>query len=137
MATPIRDIRRDIGDRLATIQAERERLQANLQALEEEETAYRRILELENQYFPLDVQQHPESPSDFIVRVLQGGPRSKEEIRDLVAQAGYFKDSPNFGRSLHATFINLQKASRVETGPDGKLRVPVSLPPPAEASMAA
>src|SRR3954469_20802402 len=99
MATPRRDIRRDINDRLAVIHEQRELLKADLKALDEEEEAYRRILELEEHYFPLDIQQHQEPVGDFIARSLEGGPRSKEEIRDLVAQAGYFKASPNFGRS--------------------------------------
>jgi len=122
MPTPLRDIRRDINDRLEAIQEERAQLHAQLKSLDEEEAVYRRILDLEETYFPLDAQRHKESPGDFIVRSLQGGPRSKEEIRDLVSHAGYFSDSPNFGRSLAATFMNLHNAGRITTDPDGRIR---------------
>jgi septal ring factor EnvC (AmiA/AmiB activator) len=122
MSTPLRDIRRDINDRLQAIEEERAQLQAQLKSLDEEEATYRRVLDLEETYVPLDAQLRKESPGDFILRSLQGGPRMKEEIRDLVLQAGYFGESPNFGRSLAATFMNLHNAGRIATDPDGRIR---------------
>lgn len=63
------------------------------------------------------------SLSDFFCEKLKHfGPLSKEELRALAHQAGYFGDF-NGGRQTHATLVNITRNGRINHSSDGRYQL--------------
>jgi hypothetical protein len=129
----LRDIRDDLRMRLLLvsqkIEAENVRFEAQqqalvhafkgkIEALKVEAAGLNRLLEVENQRLGEQATSaaaatKPSLP-DFMSTVLhERGPKSKEELREMAQQAGYFANSDGGGRAIHATLVNMMRAGRV------------------------
>jgi hypothetical protein len=93
-------------------------------ALENEALTIRSLLDIEARR-NATASKKPIAPKlpigDYFLRELQSGPKSKDELRDAAAAAGYVSGGENPGRSTHAILLNLIKAHRIMVGPDGKI----------------
>lgn len=128
MLKPVRDIRDDLRDRLASIEEQEAQMAEALKRLGEQKAHYRRILEIEEGRYPLPglLPNDPDTAlplAEFLIEALRTRPRTKEELREMAEQAGYFSDTDFPGRSIHATLTNLQRSSRVRVGRDEKYHV--------------
>jgi hypothetical protein len=66
-------------------------------------------------------QQQPQQPlADFLVRKLsEVGALSRDDLRRLAVQEGYFPDGESAERGVHATLLNVAKAGLVRQLPNG------------------
>lgn len=66
-------------------------------------------------------QQQPQQPlADFLVRKLgEAGALSRDDLRRLAVQEGYFADGESAERGVHATLLNVAKAGLVRQLPNG------------------
>jgi hypothetical protein len=66
-------------------------------------------------------QPQPQQPlADFLVRVLgEIGPLSREDLRSIAIQEGYFADADSAERGVTATLLNVAKAGLVRQLPNG------------------
>lgn len=140
----MRDIREDLRDRLAAIQAayneavgeyDRElvalqsRFRQQVDALESERVAVLQLLKIEeerpgaanDQAGVSNVRQPAFPMAEFIITKLHAhGPMTKEEIRAQVGLAGYL-DGEASGRTFHLTLMNISSGNgRVSRSPDGR-----------------
>ena len=69
---------------------------------------------------PVHIAQ-PEQPlADFLVRKLnEVGATSRDDLRRLALQEGYFADSDAADRGLHNTLLNVVKAGLIRQLPNG------------------
>jgi hypothetical protein len=132
----MRDITTDLKERLTAAELHKTRLNAEFEterralegryrqrvaAIESEVVALKSLLDIETRRLRGDGRKAsgPSLPiGDFFVQtLLTAGPKTKEELRDLAIQAGYFHEGDVPGRSSHATIINLLRSGKVrETG---------------------
>ena len=70
---------------------------------------------------PQQPQTQPEQPlADFLVRKLnEVGAMSRDDLRRLALQEGYFADSDTADRGMHNTLLNVVKAGLVRQLPNG------------------
>jgi hypothetical protein len=151
----LRDIRKDLRERISLIQqaidkdtrdfeAKQKQLldafQTRVQDAKVALAGYVRLLEIEERRAqsmlpaavagtaPPPPTHTPKSPlADFLCSAMaQTGVKTKEELRDLAQGAGYFGAGEG-GRTIHATIVNLVRGGRVRELPDGKyaVRLPV------------
>ena len=66
-------------------------------------------------------QTQPEQPlADFLVRKLnEAGAMSRDDLRRLALQEGYFADSDTADRGMHNTLLNVVKAGLIRQLPNG------------------
>ncbi len=66
-------------------------------------------------------QPQPQQPlADFLVRMLgEVGPLSREDLRNIAIQEGYFTDGESAERGVTATLLNVAKAGLVRQLPNG------------------
>jgi hypothetical protein len=66
-------------------------------------------------------QPQPQQPlADFLVRMLgEVGPLSREDLRSIAIQEGYFADADSAERGVTATLLNVAKAGLVRQLPNG------------------
>lgn len=66
-------------------------------------------------------QAQPQQPlADFLVRMLgEVGPLSREDLRSIAIQEGYFADADSAERGVTATLLNVAKAGLVRQLPNG------------------
>jgi hypothetical protein len=66
-------------------------------------------------------QPQPQQPlADFLVRTLgEVGPLSREDLRRIAIQEGYFADGESAERGVTATLLNVAKAGLVRQLPNG------------------
>jgi hypothetical protein len=142
----VRDIRKDLQERISATEAEMvaearafqrevEVLQAKFRIKADEKQAFlnglRRLLDNEERAFanggsgsnPVADLVRPNMPlADFILQEMaERGPKTKEELRDAAQLAGYFRPGDG-GRAVHATIVNLTRVGRAIVLDDGKLR---------------
>ena len=69
----------------------------------------------------LSPQTQPEQPlADFLVRKLnEVGAMSRDDLRRLALQEGYFADSDTADRGMHNTLLNVVKAGLIRQLPNG------------------
>ena len=69
----------------------------------------------------LSAQTQPEQPlADFLVRKLnEVGATSRDDLRRLALQEGYFADSDTADRGMHNTLLNVVKAGLIRQLPNG------------------
>jgi hypothetical protein len=65
--------------------------------------------------------QQPHQPlADFLIRKLgEVGAMSRDDLRRLAVQEGYFNDGDSAERGVHATLINVVKAGFIRQLPNG------------------
>ena len=70
---------------------------------------------------PQQPQTQPEQPlADFLVRKLnEVGAMSRDDLRRLALQEGYFADSDTADRGMHNTLLNVVKAGLIRQLPNG------------------
>ncbi len=66
-------------------------------------------------------QRQPQQPlADFLVRKLnEAGAMSRDDLRRLALQEGYFADADTADRGVHTTLINVVKAGLIRQLPNG------------------
>ena len=65
-------------------------------------------------------QSQPLQLGDLLLRTLtDGGPMTKEDLRDKAVQDGYFPDADAAARGVYATLFNLVRGGRIRQLPDG------------------
>jgi hypothetical protein len=66
-------------------------------------------------------QHQPQAPlADFLVRKLnEVGAMSRDDLRRLSLQEGYFADADTADRGVHTTLINIVKAGLIRQLPNG------------------
>lgn len=141
-ATVLRDIRPDLRDRLNLLEtdvsqarAEFDRqlaeLQTNFQKVIKENTnqieALKALIDAEDRRMggglPTVHQEAKPLPAtplgEFLLERIKERERTKEELKQIAIEAGYFSDPEKAGRSIHATVVNLLRGkSIIDT--DGK-----------------
>lgn len=115
--TTMRDIREDIRERLALVERKIADFQRALQQQEEIKASYERILALEEAragFRALNVTQGETKPpvADFIIGLLRGRPRTKDELTQQAEQAGYYADG-SVGRAVHMALVNMERSGRI------------------------
>jgi hypothetical protein len=140
----MRDIREDLRDRLAAIQAAynaaveehdgemvalQNRFRRKVDALDSERAAVLQLLKIEeerpgatnDQAGVSNVRQPAFPMAEFIITKLHAhGPMTKEEIRAQVDLAGYL-DGEARGRTFHLTLMNISSGNgRISRLPDGR-----------------
>ncbi|NQV48701.1 MAG: hypothetical protein HQ504_13100 [Rhodospirillaceae bacterium] len=125
----MRDIRKDLLDRLNGIEAELSTLLNRTSELEQEKALTRQILDIENvrwQKQPTGGQAEvpqKEGPvlSEYISRLLANGHVwTLNAIREKALSDGYLGDSFYPGRSVHALLVNLKKRGLAKQLGEGK-----------------
>lgn len=137
----MRDIRNDLRERLASLEAQqyevmadyketRDRLDANykdaIAAIDGERAAIKQLLRIEeSRASALPFAIGPSSPTvplqDFLIAKAQSttGPLSKDELRAAAEEAGYAD-----GRAFHTTLMNITKGGRLHQLKDGRYVIP-------------
>ena len=66
-------------------------------------------------------QRQPQQPlADFLIRKLnEAGAMSRDDLRRLALQEGYFADADSADRGVHTTLINVVKAGLIRQLPNG------------------
>lgn len=131
----MRDIRDDLKERLAGIEARRASIRKALAETDDERTAILKLLEFENRRHTAPPRSNGLLSSlgslaaaaaavyslpTYIEHALENRPLSKDEIKELTEKAGYFKGEESAGRVLHATLMNMERNGRVRVREDGK-----------------
>lgn len=116
---PMRDIRADLKERLASMEAERNAIQAKARELDERIAALMKMLDVEDEIFSKDEAEKPKPKkliTEFVYEQLALRRMNKDEIQAVVVRAGY-----NIGRrSIHLTLVNLERVGRIRRGQDGR-----------------
>jgi hypothetical protein len=70
---------------------------------------------------PQPAQRQPQQPlADFLIRKLnEAGAMSRDDLRRLALQEGYFADAESADRGVQATLINVVKAGLIRQTPNG------------------
>jgi hypothetical protein len=69
---------------------------------------------------PQTQHQPPQPLADFLVRKLsEAGAMSRDDLRRLALQEGYFADADSADRGVHTTLINVVKAGLIRQLPNG------------------
>ena len=138
----MKDIRSEIDERLADASKRRADLGNQIKALEIEVETLKRMMEIESQRFGHEVDPSQRrvslstraptvvvgSAPDFIEKILEAGPHSKDELKEVGIQQGIF-DPDTAGRSIHITLVNMVRGSRIQELPDGRYGLPESRSP--------
>lgn len=117
----MRDIRDDIRERLAAVEHKRQDFLAALKAQDDIKAALEKLLELEEARTRsgtvVNGNNHEKTPTipvaDFLVGLLRERPRTKEELSELAARAGYYPDAEAVGRAIHMTIVNMERSGRI------------------------
>jgi hypothetical protein len=115
----MRDIRIDLKERLAAMEAERDATLAKARELDERIAALTKVLDTEDIFSqPKNEKEKPrpeKSIADFVYEQLALRRMNKDEVHAVVARAGY----DNGRRSIHLTLVNLERTGRIRCGRDG------------------
>lgn len=117
----MRDIRDDLQERVEAAEKKRDDLLAQAKEQEELIATLKRVLELEeapaSRGRPSNghaAAKPPEvSASEYILQLVRQRPRTKEEIRDLVEEAGYYPEAEAIGRAVHFTIVNMTHSGKL------------------------
>ena len=117
----MRDIRADLCERLASMEAQRAEIQVKAKELDERIAALMKMLDVEEQLFAkneaVKFKERPQQLlSEFVYDRLAERPMNKQEIRVTAERAGYDVG----GRSIHLTLVNLARFGRVHCRQDGR-----------------
>jgi hypothetical protein len=123
----MRDIRRDLKERLSSLEERRAQLQATLKVIEDESAVLMRLLDYEDHRFPSEQTNIEQSDrpvlGEFITQHLHSRPMTKPEIRALTERAGYLAKSESPGRTIHLTMVNMERFGRVRKRHDGRYEI--------------
>jgi len=118
------DIRKDLRERLSSLEERRAQLQATLKAIEDESAAVMRLLDYEDRRFSPEeshvVQSDCNGLAELIIKEIRGRAMTKGEIRELADGKGYLAESEFPGRTIHSTLLNIQRSDRVRIRHDGR-----------------
>ena len=77
---------------------------------------------------PPPPQQPQQQLGDFLIRRLrEGGALSRDELRGLAVQEGYFAEADNADAQLQATLVHVMQAGYARELPNGKFAPPTLL----------
>lgn len=77
---------------------------------------------------PVPQRQPQQQLGDFLIRRLrEGGAMSRDELRGLAVQEGYFAEAENADAQLHATLVQVMQAGYARELPSGKFAPPTLL----------
>jgi hypothetical protein len=128
----MRDIRSDLQERL-TANAERRlaiktRFDAEMRAIDNEDSNLKSLLAIEERRLTavgaltrtstqaIEINAIP--LADFFVMQMQGTPRTKDELRQMGQDAGYFKGEESPARVTHTTLLNIVRVGRIRELPN-------------------
>jgi hypothetical protein len=137
----MRDIRRDLRERIAAEEQKRERLRRELELLESIIGTYSRLLELEDQKFKGDGPEErqdrsiPQQPLQlFLLSIITHVPKPLDQLREEVEAAGYsFEKDQSPGRVVHGALVNPMRQGSILRDDKGRYYVatrPVGLATP-------
>lgn len=137
-ALELKDIRPDLEARLSGVQrvlaslsddyerdhaALLEQYRAKEKELKNEVSVIKAMLDAESRRFGERVPEKPvenEDLDDFLLELLQSGPKFKSELKERAVAARRAAD----GRSVHFTLLNMKRSGRVRELPDGRYALP-------------
>jgi hypothetical protein len=113
-AARFRDIREDLQDRLRDALNRQKEFSAKATEAGIEADMLQQLIARENQRYPQQADAGGARPDeafgDFVFKSLLARPKSKEDLRQAAADAGYDVD----GRSIHAAIVNLLRTGRIK-----------------------
>ena len=122
----VRDIRDDLRERLDGLGKRREAAKAaydsEIKSITEEEVLIRGLLLVEQRRLGVAQDTPKATPiplADYFLMLMNGGPRTKEELRENAQQSGYFQGEESPARVTHATLMNILRAGRAREVSEG------------------
>ena len=133
----MQDIRSEIEERLTDASKRRTDLVSLLKAIDIEVETLKKMMDLESQRHgnrgggirrrahlsPRPISMSAESVADLIEKILEAGPRSKDELKEIGIEKGIF-DSDNAGRTIHITLVNMLRGNRIQVLPGDRYGLP-------------
>ncbi len=126
----MRDIRKDLKDRLADIKARRNEMQAELRRLADQEAAVERLLLAEESkwrhttpsLFESEPQPQQMTLSQLLLDTLKSknGTASLDELKEEARQSGVPFGRKQPGRAIHFAMLGMAQHNLVERTKDGK-----------------
>jgi chromosome segregation ATPase len=116
----MRDIRADIKERIAAVDAEKDRLEEEIDKLYNRLDMLQELLTEEEtrlaseQVGPEPKPQPTESLDDFVVKLFRRRALSKDELAEALDKAGYVKAGQSPGRVSHGKLLGLISARIVQ-----------------------
>ena len=133
----MKDISDALAERLDDANKRRVDLAGQIKAIDSEVELLKKMMELESQRLAHEagpprrrILWPTKAPTvvvasapDFIEKILETGPHSKDELKEAGVQKGVF-DPDTAGRSIHITLVNMMRGDRIRVLPDGRYGLP-------------